>query len=345
MAAPKARVIREGKAREIDSSLLVPGDIVALTSGVRVPADLRLIEATRLEAEEAALTGESVGVAKQPGSGSEAGSGPAGRTNGVLMGTTILSGRGLGVVTATGSRAELRKIAQAVQSVREAPFPLEVQLSKLGQVIGAAVLAMTAITVVLGGIARMPITESLLTAIALAVAAVPEGLPIVVTVTLAVGVRRMARRNVIIRRLPAVETLGSCTVTASDKTGTLTKNEMTVREIRAGGRTFRVSGIGFEPWGEVTPVSRWTDAHQMELGESLDVGLGPHDTPAFSVPQVVEPDLDTSLKWTLLAGLLANESELVQDDKNEYRAQGDPTEVALIAVACKAGLEPDVEAR
>lgn len=313
MAAPKATVIREGKQFEIDSYKLVPGDIVTLTSGDRIPADLRLIEVNRLEVNESALTGESLGVRKNTEQIFDDRAPLGDRINMTFMGTLVLSGRGKGIVVGTGQSTELGKISTEVQRVKPAPTPLQVQLAKFGRILGVSIVSISAIAVVLGlGLGR-PLAEMVLTGIALAVGAIPEGLPVVVTITLAIGVKRMAGRNAIIRRLPAVETLGSTNVIASDKTGTLTKNEMTVQKIFVGGSTFNVTGVGFEPKGDLID----------EEGEEVIIKNHP------------------ALELCIRTGLLANESRLGFDEERGYYPEGDPTEVALTVAAIKAGLDPD----
>lgn len=311
LAAPKAIVVRSGHVQEIDSEGLVPGDVVLLTSGTRVPADLRLIEAIRLEIDEAALTGESVSARKTAEKLDHPCLSPVDAVNCAFMGTLALSGRGTGIVTSTGRKTQLGKISHEVASVRSAITPLQEKLTQLSKNIGIAVLGISAVVVVLGLIVGESLYQMLLTGIALAVGAIPEGLPIVITITLAIGVKRMARKNAIVRRLPAVETLGSTTVIASDKTGTMTRNEMTVTRIYAGGRFYKVTGVGFSPAGEIVP----------EVGDS--------DNPA--------------LRMCLRAGLLANESSLEQEESGDYKPIGDPTEVSLIVSAMKGGMEEGKE--
>ncbi|MEW6425691.1 MAG: HAD-IC family P-type ATPase [Bacillota bacterium] len=316
LAAPKASVLRGGRRREVESAELVPGDVVLLASGARVPADLRLFEVKRLEIDESALTGESVGVSKETG--------PVGKErpalgevrNMAFMGTLVLSGRGKGVVVATGQKTELGKISEQVQKVKPAPTPLQVQLARFSRRLGYLILGISALAVLLGLALDRSLSEMILMGIALAVGVIPEGLPVAVTITMAIGVKRMADRNAIIRRLNAVETLGSTSVIASDKTGTLTKNEMTVQAIFAGGVEYRVSGAGFEPKGEITD------------GEGKPVDL----------------DVHPALELCLRAGLLANEARLAHSEERGYYPEGDPTEVALITAARKAGLEPEAQA-
>jgi Ca2+-transporting ATPase len=309
LAAPKATVVRNGRVEEIDSGELVPGDIVMLASGTRVPADLRLIDVIRLEADESAMTGESVPVSKntEPIYMEDPAIGDL--RNMAFMGTLIVSGRGQGIVTSTGTRTQLGKISHEVSRVRSAASPLQTKMSHLSRRIGVVVLCFSAAAVLLGIFVGEKLFDMLLTGIALAVGIVPEGLPVVVTITLAIGMKRMADKNAIIRQLPAVETLGSTTVIASDKTGTMTKNEMTVVRIHAGGRSYRVTGTGFSPDGRILP----------------DVN-------------------NQALIMCLRAGLLANESDLEFDEeKKEYIPHGDPTEVCLIVSAIKGGLSQGQE--
>lgn len=315
LAAPKARVIRGGREVEVDSRRLVPGDVVVLTSGSRVPADLRLFEATRLDINESALTGESVGVRKDTGPIRTAKPALGDLRNAAFMGTLVLSGRGKGIVTATGPATELGQISEQVRRVKPAPTPLQEQLGRFGRWLGYGILAISGVAVVLGLVLGRPLPEMVLTGIALAVGAIPEGLPVVVTITLAIGVKRMAARQAIVRRLPAVETLGSTTVIASDKTGTLTKNEMTVQTVVVGGETFHFTGTGFEPKGDLLNA------------EEERVRL--KDNPALAL--------------CLRIGLLNNESRLGYDEKRGHYPQGDPTEVALVVAALKAGLDPETQ--
>lgn len=312
LASPTALVLRDGKPVELDSRRLVPGDVVLLSSGDMIPADLRLLEVNMLEVDESALTGESTGVRKTTENIAQHDLPLGDRKNLAYMGTVVLSGRGRGVVIATGKSTQIGQISEKIRTVEEPPTPLEIQFARLGKLIGVLVVLLCALVFVIGFLAGIPVTELLLSAIALAVAAIPEGLPVVFTLTLAVGVNRMAKRHAIVRHLPAVETLGSCNIIASDKTGTLTKNQMTVREIFAGGAFFTLTGAGYDPKGAI-------------LHESSD--------------KTAAPGENRALHFCLLAGLLANESGLVRDENNEYQAQGDPTETALIVSAAKGGLE------
>ncbi len=250
MAAPTAWVIRGGMEKEVLSREVVPGDVVLLNTGDRIPADSRLMEAVNLKAEEASLTGESIPVEKmtEPIPGEV----PLGdRRNMVYMGTTVVYGRGRAVVASTGMATEFGKIADILQEVKEQKTPLEISLGRVGKWLGIASLAIGA---VLGMLlifrGSMGFLQVFLWAVSLAVAAVPEALPAVVTISLAYGMQKMAKRHALVRRLPAVETLGCITFICSDKTGTLTQNEMTVRKLYVNGQIIEVTGTGYQPEGE-----------------------------------------------------------------------------------------------
>jgi Ca2+-transporting ATPase len=307
MAALTATVIRGGKEIELPARELVPGDTILLRTGDKIPADGRLIESVNLKAEEAPLTGESVPVEKT----SEAIAGEVGvtdRHNCVFTGTTAVYGRGTAIVTGTGMSTEFGKIAQMLAEVTEEQTPLQVNLDRMGKwiAIGAIVLCFLLASV---GIWRgHEVLEMLLWGVSLVVAAVPESLPAVVTISLALGVQRMVKCNALVRKLSAVETLGCTTVICSDKTGTLTQDQMTVRQIWADGRLFEVTGVGYEPKGE------------------------------FRVDgKVVDPKQDSALQILLQAGSLCSDTALVQDG-GAWRVKGDPTEGALVVAAAKAGL-------
>ena len=313
LAAPKARVIRDGREREIDATTLVPGDLVLLEAGARIPADLRLVRTVELQTDESALTGESVPVWKtlEPIPDPEV---PLGdRRNMAYLGTTVVRGRGAGLAVATGLDTAFGQISTQVRRVGEVKTPLQIRLDQFARVVAIAVVGATVLVFVLGLFAGERLVDILLTAVATAVATVPEGLPVTITVALAVGVSRMARRNAIVRKLAAVETLGSCTFACSDKTGTLTRNEMTVTRIWAGGESYRVSGVGYAPQGEIL-----SDERRVSLSEAPALALA------------------------LRIGLLANESSIVEEDGGR-QVRGDPTEAALIVAAEKAGLQPEQE--
>jgi len=309
MAAPLATVIRGGREQQIAAREIVPGDIVLLHAGDKIPADARLLEAVNLKLEEAALTGESVAVEKEtePLTDPEAGVGD--RTNMVHAGTAVAYGRGRAVVVATGMHTEFGQIAQMLHTVESRQTPLQQNLAKVGRVLAVAALAIVVLIVALGIFNEQPFVEMLIFGIALAVAVVPEALPAVVTVSLAIGVQRMVKRNALVRRLPAVETLGSTSVICSDKTGTLTKDEMTIRRVYAANRALDVTGSGYQPSGSFTENER-----EVEL-----------------------PDVFQEL---LRGGTLCADARVLHDDEqNRWTVQGDPTEGALVVAAAKAGLK------
>ncbi|WP_018262086.1 cation-translocating P-type ATPase [Methylobacterium sp. WSM2598] len=319
MAAARARVIRDGALQTVPAADLVPGDILRLEEGDTIPADARLIQVALLQTTEAALTGESLPVFKQVAPLADAAD-PEPRRTMVFSGTAVTSGRGLAVVTATGMRTEIGRIAQMLQDAPDESTPLQIELDRVGKRLGLVVVAIALVL-----IATIVVVEEvrslrallgvLILGVALAVAAVPEGLPAIVTASLSLGVQRMARRRAIVRRLAAVETLGSAEVIASDKTGTLTRNEMTVRVIATAGGRVDVGGSGYAPVG---PLGHAGGA----LGEALR----------------------TEVERALLAGLLASNAVLQERD-GRWTVQGDPTEGALIAAARKAGLEAGAVAR
>ncbi len=316
MAAPQARVLRDGDDRIVPARDLVRGDVILLQAGDRVPADARLFEAVNLRAEEAALTGESVGSEKstEPVPGG-AGVPVGDRTCIVHAGTNISYGRGRAVVVETGMGTEFGRIARMLETVATAKTPLQKNLDRVGAILARAALLIVAVIVAVGVLRGQPPIEMLIFGIALAVAAVPEALPAVVTISLALGVRRMVRRNALVRRLPAVETLGSTTVICSDKTGTLTRDEMTVRRLRVAGVDVDVSGAGYAPEGEFSVAGS-----QALPREALDE--------------------------LLLGAALCCDATIARDDEGRWRAKGDPTEAALVVAAAKAGLDKaEIECR
>jgi len=316
MTAPTAKVVRDGERHEVDSEDVVPGDLVVLAAGDRIPADARLVKVEHLAADESALTGEAEPVDKQEQAVEDEQAVPGDQFSLVFAGTNVTRGSALGVVVRTGDGSELGQIAKATREVEEVKTPIQQKMDRLGKAIGAAVLAMAALIIGGGLIAGMPLDELIRTAVALAVGAVPEALPVVLTVTLANGVRRMAKRNAIIRSLPAVETLGSTTVIGSDKTGTLTSNQMTAKVVWTAGRRYGITGSGYDSVGEI---------------ELMDGDDGARAAAS-------EADGDRSaLRLTLLAGLLANEADRLPAEQD--RNQGDPTENALLVSASKAGLD------
>ena len=307
MAAPTATALRDGEEIVIPARDIVIGDVILLRSGDKAPADARLIEAINLQIEEAALTGESLPVEKQTEALGDGEWPLAERKNMVYAGTAITYGRGKGVVVATGMATEFGKTAAMLESVATTKTPLQESLDKVGSGLARAALVIVAIIVALGIYRGQPFMEMLIFGIALAVAAVPEALPAVVTISLALGVQRMVKRNALVRRLPAVETLGSTSVICSDKTGTLTRDEMTVRQVYVAKDLFEVSGAGFEPHGEFTRAGA-----------------------------VVEPP--EPLKLLLRAGALTSDARLARSN-GRWQIKGDPTEGALVVLAAKAGFK------
>ncbi len=311
MIAHHAVVLRDGKRQRVEVETLVPGDIVLIEAGDRVPADLRLLRARSLLIDEAILTGESVASEKREDPVSvDAALGD--RRSMAYSGTMVATGQGTGIVVATGTATEIGHISTLMHGVEQITTPLLRQINRFGQrftlvaMVSAIVLFLFAVFV-----RGFPWTEALLAVVALAVSAVPEGLPAVITITLAIGVQRMAARNAVVRKLPAVETLGATSVICSDKTGTLTRNEMTARRIVTAGHDIQVSGSGYAPLGSFT-VS------------------GPDDDIASVA----------AAAWLLRAALLCNDAHLHQRDGN-WIVDGDPMEGALVALAMKAGLDPD----
>ncbi|HRO61680.1 MAG TPA: HAD-IC family P-type ATPase, partial [Burkholderiaceae bacterium] len=309
MAAPFAHVLRDGAEAQVPARDLVPGDIVSLRAGDRVPADARLILESNLAIDESALTGESIAVEKSGATLDDAGRPLAERHNMVHAGTLTARGHGRAVVVATGMSTEFGHISGLVQGVESGRTPLQENLDRLGATLGKAALAVVVLIVVLGLWRGLPALDLFMFGIALAVAVVPEALPAVVTISLAIGVRRMVRRNALVRRLPIVETLGSTSVICTDKTGTLTRNEMTVRRIFVDERLVEVSGAGYEPAGD------------------------------FRVDGLAAPPSPTLLEL-LRAGVLSSDARLVDAD-GRWTVDGDPTEGALVVAARKADLAED----
>lgn len=309
MAAPLGHVLRDGVEAAVPARELVPGDVVLLRAGDRVPADVRVIEAINLTIDEAALTGESLAVEKTTTALTEAGVGVGDRVNMAYAGTLVAVGRGRGVVVATGMATEFGRISRLVQSVDSGRTPLQENLDRLGTTLGKAAIVVVAVIVATGLWRGMPPLDMFIFGIALAVAVVPEALPAVVTISLAIGVRRMVKRQALVRRLPVVETLGSTSVICTDKTGTLTRNEMTVRRVATADAVYDVSGVGYEPVGDLR----------------VDGAL-------------VTPS-DVALEL-LRAGVFASDARLVSVE-GRWHIEGDPTEGALVVAAVKAGLDPE----
>ena len=309
LAAPQAEVVREGVPRTIPAETLVPGDIVLLSAGVRVPADLRLIGAHMLSVDESLLTGESLPVSKDPAV-VPPDTPVAERRNLVFLGTSVATGRGRGVVIGTGTTTELGALATTLEAAQPKETPLTARLASLGRMLGAAAIGIC-VLVFLAGVARgRSVFDMFLVATSLAVAAIPEGLPATVTVALALGVQRMARHRAIVRRLPAVETLGEVTVVCTDKTGTLTYNELMVRRIVMGACEIEVTGAGYAPAGEF-----------LTAGAPAPAGTWP------------------PLRTLLEAAVLSSDGGVIQEH-GRWRPFGDPLEAAMVAAAMKGGLEP-----
>lgn len=310
LSSPRVRAIRDGKPVEIDSKDLVPGDVMLLEAGVKISADGRLLESANLQARESALTGEAHAVTKQPGLVLPEDAPLGDRVNLVFEGTEVVQGRGTVLVTETGMRTELGKIATALQSVETEPTPLQKRMNQLGNTLVIGAMLLVALTIIGGTIYKPSLFEELVkVSLSMAVAVVPEGLLAVVTVTLALGTQRMVKRNALIRKLPAVETLGSVTTICSDKTGTLTQNKMVVQAVHTHSCSAKVTGEGYKPTGEF-----WVN-----------------DTP-------ISPEQYPDLQGLLLACVLCNDAAL-QSDHGEWNIFGDPTEGALLALAGKAGLD------
>lgn len=308
MAAPTARVLRDGEESVLAARELVPGDVVMLYVGDRIPADVRLSEAVNLQTDEAPLTGESVPVEKDTLPIATHHVAVADRRNMAYSGTVVTYGRGQGVVVSTGMQTEFGEITGMLQTVEIGRTPLQENLDRVGKVLAVIALVVVGIIVALGMLRGQDPFEMFLFGIALAVAVVPEALPAVVTISLAMGVRRIVKRNALVRRLPAVETLGSTSVICSDKTGTLTRNEMTVRKVVAAGMSVTLTGSGYEPHGEVL------------VGDV--------------VTQVPDPVIDL-----LRTATLASDATLADDVDGRRVIRGDPTEGALVVAAAKLGMD------
>jgi Ca2+-transporting ATPase len=317
----EATVIRGGRKQRVQSADIVPGDLVLLQSGDKVPADLRLVRSRDLQIAEAALTGESVPVEKkiEP----VAAETPLGDRKNLAFGSTLVTfGQGAGLVVATGDRTEVGRISELISTADDIQTPLTRRIAHFSKILLVAILALASANFLIGLLRGQPLVDIFMASVALAVAAIPEGLPAAVTILLAIGVSRMAQRRAIIRKLPAVETLGSTTVICSDKTGTLTENQMTVSTVVAGNEEFLVSGVGYQPSGEIHAVASGDGVEPAKLSVSDLRGR-------------------VALLETLRAGLLCNDSLIVQTDSG-WDVQGDPTEGALLVVAGKAGLEAAV---
>jgi Ca2+-transporting ATPase len=314
MLQPQSTVIRDGQPLIIDATRLVPGDIVELGIGDQVPADMRLCEAISLKTDESLLTGESRSIDKSTDPVPH--DAPVtDRSALIYMGTTVTNGHGRGVVTNSGMNTEFGRIARMTQTVGRETTPLQIQLARLGKQLGAFAIGTSLLIALLGWMLGKPPIEMIMTGISLAVAIVPEGLPAVVTITLALGVRAMVRRRALLRRLQAAETLGGATVICTDKTGTLTENKMSLQHIWLPSGSVQVTGTGYSPEGDFR-----------DAGESIDPGMRP------------------DLLALLTTGLSCSRAR-IQPDDNGWQAIGEPTEAALVVAAKKAGLTRDPDVR
>lgn len=316
LTAPLAKVRRDGQIQSVPARELVPGDIVLLEDGDRIPADGRILKASVFDVEESALTGESLPASKDPTATIDADSALGDRKNMVYMGTMVTRGKAQVVITATAMQTEMGKIADLMQQSEDAVTPLQQRLDQLGKMLVWVSLGITVLVVLVGVLHGHKLYEMFLAGVSLAVAAIPEGLPAIVTIALALGVQRMIKRHAIVRKLPSVETLGCASIICSDKTGTLTQNRMTVQRLYVDGHWFSVTGTGYHPTGEFL-----------------------HDD------QPVDPNRRGALKSLIEIAATCNNAALVKhegEDHSHYSVQGDPTEGALLVLAEKAGFSvPD----
>lgn len=312
MASPNAKVLRDSKAVVVPANTLIPGDIVLLEAGDIIPADLRLIESSNLKVEEASLTGESVPVEKKANESFDKEVSLGDRHNMAYMSTIVTYGRGKGVVVGTGHDSEIGKIATMIQSFEDETTPLQKKLNQLGKVLGVSTILICVLVFGIGLLQKREALEMFMVAISLAVAAIPEGLPAIVTIVLAIGMNRMVKRNAIVKRLLAVETLGCTTVICSDKTGTLTQNEITVVKVYVDDKILDVTGTGYEPVGEFKMEDKEIATKSIE-----------------------------NLNMLLSIGMLANDAKLERVD-DLYKIIGDPTEGALVTLAGKADITNEI---
>jgi magnesium-transporting ATPase (P-type) len=315
MLSQKASVLRDEKKQSIPAEKVVPGDILFLQSGDKVPADLRLMTVKNLQVDEAALTGESVPVEKDPEPTDEDAD-LGDRKSMTYSGTVVTKGNATGIVVATGEKSELGKISSMVSEAESLKTPLLRQMDEFGRHLSIVIVGFAALTFAIGYFVQdMEAGEILMAAVSLIVAAIPEGLPAIMTITLAIGVQAMAKRHAIIRKLPAVETLGSVNVICADKTGTLTRNEMTVRKVITASHVMEVGGTGYDPHGD------------------------------FKIDEKeVDPKEHSDLVQLIRAGVLCNDSSLKKENE-EWIVEGDPTEGALLALGKKAGMDPEEESK
>lgn len=309
LAAPSAWVYRDGEKLQVPAKDLVPGDLIAFEAGDHIPADARLLETVNLEVVESALTGESMPVSKDPTVVQQGYSGIGEQRNMVFMGTNVTKGRGKAMVVATGMDTQIGQIAQMLNEITNKPTPLQLGLDKLGKNLTLGCIGICGLIAFTGILRGKPVVEMLRTGVTLAVGAMPEGLSAIVTLAMAFGVQRMVKRNALVRKLPAVENIGYANVICSDKTGTLTKNEMTVKEIYTYDTQWEVTGDGYLPQGFFKNLGR-----------------------------EVNPAGDEHLHRVLAISALCNNSRLIENKPQEWSVQGDPTEGALLVAAAKAGL-------
>jgi magnesium-transporting ATPase (P-type) len=316
LLTPHAQVWRDGRLVEVDATELVPGDVVQLSAGDRLPADVRWLRTHDVQVDESMLTGESVPVGKDPAP-VDAHAALGDRRSMGYAGTLVTRGQGTAAVVATGMATEMGRVGRLLQSVGDTATPLVRQMAQMGRWITLAVLAAAALLFGVGwGLRGLPALDTFMAAVGLAVAAIPEGLPAILSVTLAIGVQRMARQRAIVRQLPAVETLGCVTVICSDKTGTLTRNEMTAQTVVLSDGIVTVEGSGYAPQGALL-----RDGHPLQAAELW------REAPALLL---------------LAEGVaLCNDAALVQDESGQWQLSGDPTEGALLTLAMKAGLDPN----
>lgn len=310
LSAPQVTVLRDGEWVKIPSKELVVGDILKFASGDRIGADVRVIESNSLEIEESALTGESVPVPKKTEVLPKGDLGIGDLENMAFMGTMVTRGSGIGVVVATGMKTAMGQIADLLQNAETMITPLQRKLQQLGKILITVAILLTILVVLVGVIQGHDVYTMFLAGVSLAVAAIPEGLPAIVTVALSLGVQRMIRKNAIVRKLPAVETLGCASVICSDKTGTLTQNKMTVTHLWSGGTTWKVDGVGYNPQGSF---------YREDGKDHVDINR------------------EKSLQQMLMFGMLCNNASIYEKENNEYVVDGDPTEGALLVAAMKGG--------
>ncbi len=338
LSSPVVKVTRDGMLAMVPVRELVPGDRIELEAGDHIPADARLLRTFGFRTQEAALTGESVPVDKQADDVLSNQAPVGDRRNMVFMGTVASVGKASAVVVATGMATELGRIAGLLQRFKPEPTPLQRRLAELGRVLIVACLVIVAIIFALQMLRGGEFVEVLLVSVSLAVAAVPEGMPAVVTVTLAIGLSRMVKRNALVRKLPSVETLGCVTVICSDKTGTLTRNEMTVREVMVSGQHYRITGVGYAPDGTFQRQHRSKSDDADRVG-----GATPAVMPENATEEAIDPTTQDDLMLAMTIAARCNHAALIppSNGNSDWQVIGDPTEGALLVAARKAGIDDD----